>query len=203
MKKEVFLQDWIPINYEYVCGIDETGFGSGAGPVVVGAVIMPRGFKNSLIRDSKKLSEKQRNEAYKIIEENAISISVKAGSAQEINKFGISDVTFKLMHECIRETKVRPNYVIVDGTNWREYEDKTIPVTLIPKGDDIYTCIAAASIVAKVKRDEYMCKIHELHPEYAWNDNKGYLTEKHINAIKEHGHTSYHRLLYIKNFIKK
>lgn len=200
MKIDKILAEWL--NYDNVLGIDECGRGCGAGPVVTGAVILPKGFSSPLIRDSKKLSEKQRNEAYKLIMDNAISVVVKAGSAQLINEIGINGATFKMMHESIKETSLRPNYVLVDGTVWVDYEDLTLPVTCIPKGDDTYTCIAAAAIVAKVRRDEYMNKLHDQSPQYGWNTNKGYLTEEHINAIKNHGINRYHRLMYVKNFIK-
>lgn len=202
-KEKKVLIDWP--EHDYVAGLDEVGRGCGAGPVVTAAVIMPKGFKSPLIRDSKKLSSKQRNEAYQLILDNAISISCNAGSVKEIDEHGINMATFKTMHKCIDELTTKPEYLLIDGTTWEPYlgtnanKDK---LSLIPKGDDTYTCIAAAAIVAKVRRDGYMDNLHELHPNYKWNSNKGYLTADHISALKEYGANRYHRKLYIRNIIK-
>ncbi len=203
MKEIKLLDDWCC--YENVCGMDECGRGCGAGPVVTAAVIMPKGFKSLLIRDSKKLTPKQRDKAYKLIVENALSISCNAGSINDINSLGINKTTFKTMHKCIDELKIKPEYILVDGVEWEDYtgtNGNNNALTLIPKGDDKYTCIAAASIIAKVRRDEYMDKLHELYPIYNWKSNKGYLTPDHIKALKNHGSNKYHRILYVKNFIK-
>lgn len=193
------------IDLEFICGIDEVGRGCGAGPVVTAAVIMPKTFKSPLIRDSKKLSEKQRLEAYDLIMKNVIAYSCNAGSVRDIDELGINKATFKCMHKCIDDLSVKPHSILVDGNVWEEYKgsngDNT-SVILVPKGDDIYMSIAAAAIVAKVRRDEYMCKLHRLHPEYNWCKNKGYLTPDHISALKSNGRNRYHRTLYIKNFIK-
>ena len=200
-KEKKILQDWP--EHTYVAGLDEVGRGCGAGPVVTAAVILPKGFSSSLIRDSKKLSEKQRNEAYKLIMDNAISIACHAGSAIEINEVGINKSTFNTMHKCIDNLSIRPEYLLIDGTVWEDYTgaNSDNKYTLVPKGDDTYTCIAAAAIVAKVRRDEYMSKLHEIHPEYNWAKNKGYLTPDHISALKEYGANRYHRTLYVKNFV--
>jgi ribonuclease HII len=202
-KEKKLLEDWP--EYEHVAGLDEVGRGCGAGPVVTAAVIMPRGFKSPLIRDSKKLSEKQRNEAYKLIQDNALAISCNAGSVSDVNDLGINKATFKTMHRCLDELSVRPQYILVDGNVWEDYTGTNADnnkLTLVPKGDDTYTCIAAAAIVAKVRRDEYMGKLHELYPLYNWKGNKGYLTPDHILALKTHGANKYHRTLFIKNFVK-
>jgi len=202
-KEQKILESWP--SHDSVAGLDEVGRGCGAGPVVTAAVIMPKDFKSPLIRDSKKLSEKQRTEAYKLIVDNALAISCNAGSVTDINILGINKATFKTMHKCLDELSLRPDYILVDGTVWEPYtglnadNDK---LTLVPKGDDIYTCIAAAAIVAKVRRDEYMTKLHEKYPHYGWDSNKGYLTPDHIAALKDHGPNKYHRTLYIKNFVK-
>lgn len=201
-KKEKFLDEWVI--GQFVAGIDEVGKGCGAGPVVSSAVILPKGFRSSLIRDSKQLNEKQRNEAYKVITENAIAYTCNAGSVKDINAMGINPITFKTMHKCIDDLTQKPDYILVDGDVWENYKgtngDNNF-LTLIPKGDDLYTCIAAASIVAKVRRDEYMTKLHELFPIYNWKENKGYLTPEHIDALKKHGWNKHHRLMFIKNFI--
>lgn len=188
-------------DYDYVVGLDEVGRGAGAGPVVTAAVIMPKGFKSELIRDSKQLTEKQRNDAYKLIMENAIDVVCEAVSATVINEIGINPATFKAMHLCLDKLTKQPEHILVDGTVWEHYSDT--PVTTVPKGDDTYTCIAAAAIVAKVRRDEYMGKIHKLYPQYEWSGNKGYLSTGHIAAIKKYGPCRYHRTQYIRNFVSK
>lgn len=187
------------INLDYIVGLDEVGRGCGAGPVVTAAVILPKGFSSPLLRDSKKLSEKQRNIAYQLIIDNAISIVCHAGSVTEINELGINSATFKTMHRCLDDLTTTPQHILVDGIVWEEYNN--IPVTKVPKGDDTYMCIAAAAIYAKVRRDEYMVKLHELYPKYDWNSNKGYLSPSHIAAIKEIGVCKYHRNQYVRNFI--
>ena len=187
--------------YNNVAGLDEVGRGCGAGPVVTAAVILPQGFNSPLIRDSKKLSPKQRDEAYKLIMENAISVSCHAGPVKEIDEIGINPSTFNTMYKCLDDLSIKPDHILIDGTVWTEREQDA-EVTLVPKGDDTYTCIAAAAIVAKVRRDEYMCKLHLLHPQYNWCRNKGYLTPDHIEALKEHGANKYHRKQYVKNFVK-
>jgi ribonuclease HII len=188
---------------EFICGIDECGRGCGAGPVVTAAVILPKGFKSELIRDSKKLSEKQRNEAYHLIINNALSYSCLAGSVKDIDELGINVATFNTMHRCLDALLVKPSHILVDGTTWKDYNgENSAEVSLIPKGDDTYTSIAAAAIIAKVRRDEYMVKLHGLFPAYNWESNKGYLSPEHISALKEIGSTKYHRTLYIKNFTK-
>ena len=199
-KEKKVLEDYG--DYELVCGIDEVGRGCGAGPVVTAAVIMPKGFKSTLIRDSKKLSAKQRQEAYQLILDNAISIVCNSGSVTSIDDMGINPATFKVMRTCLDELSVKPDYILIDGTVWEPYDGiNSAPIELVPKGDDTYTCIAAAAIVAKVRRDEYMCKLHEIHPEYNWCSNKGYLTPDHISALKEYGSNKYHRKQYVKNFV--
>ena len=202
-KEEKILIDWY--SNGNVVGLDEVGRGCGAGPVVTAAVIMPKGFKSPLIRDSKKLSEKQRNEAYQLIMNNALAVSCNAGSVGDIDKFGINKATFNTMHKCLDELTIKPDYILVDGIVWEPYTGKNgdnNSLTLVPKGDDIYTCIAAAAIVAKVRRDEYMTKLHQQFPLYGWDANKGYLTPEHIEALKTHGSTKYHRIMYVKNFVK-
>lgn len=188
------------LGLEYICGVDEVGRGCGAGPVVTAAVILPKDFKSPLLRDSKKLTEKQRNEAYSIILENALAIECNAGSVDDINKLGINQATFKTIHRCLSELKVKPEYVLLDGLVWDNAG--YYRVELVPKGDDTYMSIASAAIVAKVRRDEYMTKLHEIYPKFCWSSNKGYLTKDHINALKEFGANQYHRTLFVKNFVK-
>lgn len=200
-KEKKLLLEWP--EHEYVAGLDEVGRGCGAGPVVTAAVILPRGFNSPLIRDSKKLSKKQRKEAYELITNNALSISCSAGSVKDINELGINKATFKTMHKCIDELSIKPEYLLIDGTVWEDYKghNSDNSYSLIPKGDDTYTSIAAAAIIAKVRRDEYMCKLHLQYPQYGWCTNKGYLTPDHIEALKNHGKNRYHRDQYVKNFV--
>ena len=193
------------VQLDYICGIDEVGRGCGAGPVVTAAVILPKGFESPLIRDSKKLSENQRNIAYKLIMETAISVSCNAGSVPDINEMGIDKATYKTMYKCLSELTTEPQHILLDGNAWETYsgeKDYNSILTLVPKGDDTYTSIAAAAIVAKVRRDEYMTKLHEKYPKYNWAGNKGYLTPDHIAALKEIGSNKYHRTKYIRNFVK-
>lgn len=202
-KEKKLLEDYG--DQQYVAGLDEVGRGCGAGPVVTAAVIMPKDFKSPLIRDSKKLSEKQRKEAYALIMDNALSVSCFAGSVNDINEMGIDKATFKTMYKCLSDLSIEPEHILVDGVSWETYSDEKKydnMITLVPKGDDTYTCIAAAAIVAKVRRDEYMCKLHLKYPMFNWCKNKGYLTPDHIAALKEHGINKYHRKLYVRNFVK-
>ena len=207
MKITDFVLEYAPEEYsdlDFICGIDECGRGCGSGPVTTASVILPKGFSSPLIRDSKKLTEKQRNEAYKLIMDNAISVSCNHGSVDDINEMGIDKATFKTMYKCLSEMDTKPQHILIDGISWETYndeEDINDKVTLVPKGDDTYTSIAAAAIVAKVTRDAYMTKLHEEHPNYNWKKNKGYLTPDHIAAIKEFGPLSYHRTKYIRNFV--
>jgi ribonuclease HII len=186
---------------QYVAGIDEVGRGSFAGPVVTAAVILPPDFEHELIRDSKKLTDKQRREAYQIIIDNAIAYSVQAGSAKLINQIGINPATFNTMHKCLDTLAIKPNHILVDGTQWEDWEG--IPHTCVVKGDDTYLSIAAAAILAKVRRDDYMIKIHEIHPHYNFAGSKGYYCKKHGEGILKHGSCSYHRTQYVETWLKK
>lgn len=203
MAKDNKILEYAPLEYinrPLIVGLDEVGRGCGAGPVVTAAVILPSDFVSPLLRDSKKLTEKQRNDAYDLIMKHAISVSCHAGSVKDINDLGINPTTFKTMHKCLDELSVEPDHILVDGIVWEPYHKK-ISVSKVPKGDDTYLSIAAAAIVAKVRRDEYMTKLHVLYPDYGWDSNKGYLTAVHIEGIKQKGACKYHRNQYIKNFI--
>lgn len=179
------------------CGVDEVGRGCLAGPVFAAAVILPKNFTSENIKDSKKLSEKARQRILKEIEENAISWSVEMVSPSDIDKHNIQNATFGAMNKAINNLSVKPEHILVDGNVFNSFED--IPYTCVIKGDNEYLSIAAASIVAKVYRDEYMKKIHEDFPIYSWDKNKGYGSKKHIESIIEEGITHHHR----KSFLKK
>lgn len=180
-------------------GIDEAGRGCLAGPVVSAAVILPKNFNNSLIKDSKKLSEKKRKEAYKIIVENALNYSVSLVLPETIDKINILQATMLSMHNCL-DTLEGFNHILVDGNYFNKYKD--IPHTCVIKGDDTYYSIAAASILAKVSRDEYLKELHNEFPVYNWDSNKGYGTKYHTDMIKEVGHTKHHRLSFLKNTLQ-
>ena len=172
-------------------GCDEAGRGCLAGPVVAAAVILPRGYKNIKLDDSKKISEKNRNELRIDIEKNAIAIGIGIVEERKIEKINILQASLLAMHLAIKNLAVRPSHLAIDGNKFNPYPK--IDHTCIIKGDGKYMNIAAASIIAKTKRDEIMKKLSISFPEYLWNQNKGYPTKKHKNAISEFGITKHHR----------
>ena len=175
-------------------GCDEAGRGCLAGPVVAAAVILPKGFKNELLNDSKKISEKTRNELRLIIETEATSWGIGFVSPNEIDKINILQAAFLAMHRAIEQLKAKPKHLVIDGNKFNPY--KKIPHTCIIKGDGKYMNIAAASILAKTHRDEFMYNIHEKFPHYNWNKNKGYPTKEHREAISTHGTSPHHRMSF-------
>ena len=172
-------------------GTDEAGRGCLAGPVVAAAVILPADFSHPFLNDSKQLSEKKRQELRPIIEENALAFAVSFVWQDEIDKINILQASITAMHRAIDALKISPEFIIVDGNKFRKYQQ--IPHQTIVKGDSKYLSIAAASILAKTYRDEYMEKIHQEFPNYFWGKNKGYPTIDHRNAIREFGATIHHR----------
>ena len=172
-------------------GTDEAGRGCLAGPVVAAAVILPADFSHPFLNDSKQLSEKKRQELRPIIEENALAFAVSFVWQDEIDKINILQASITAMHRAIDALKISPEFIIVDGNKFRKYQQ--IPHQTIVKGDTKYLSIAAASILAKTYRDEYMEKIHQEFPNYFWGKNKGYPTIDHRNAIREFGATIHHR----------
>jgi ribonuclease HII len=176
---------------EFEVGIDEAGRGCIAGPVTASAVILPMDFNNKHLDDSKKLSEKKRLDLKTIIEREAIDYSVFFINAKTIDNINILNSTFKAMHGALDSLKIHPNFILVDGNKFIKYKD--IPHKCIIKGDGKYQNIAAASILAKTYRDEYMKKLHSKFPKYGWNTNKGYGTEFHMDMINKHGKTDFHR----------
>jgi ribonuclease HII len=172
-------------------GCDEAGRGCLAGPVFAAAVILPKKFKNSLLNDSKKLNETQRKYLRPIIEENAITFAVAQVSAEEIDKINILNASFLAMHRALDQLKVIPESLLIDGNRFNKYKD--IPHHCIIEGDGKYMSIAAASILAKTYRDDYMENLHESFPHYDWKSNKAYATLSHRNAIIEFGITEHHR----------
>lgn len=172
-------------------GTDEAGRGCLAGPVVAAAVILPPDFSHAFLYDSKQLSEKKRQELRPIIEENAISYAVSFVMQDEIDEINILQASITAMHRAIDGLKIIPEFIIVDGNKFRKYQQ--IPHQTIVKGDSKYLSIAAASILAKTYRDDYMEKIHQEFPAYFWSKNKGYPTVEHRNSIREFGATIHHR----------
>lgn len=176
-------------NFE--CGTDEAGRGCLAGPVTAAAVILPKNFTNTIMNDSKQLSEKKRHFLKPIIQKEAIAYACAHIWQDEIDTINILNASIKAMHASISLLKTTPTYIIVDGNKFKDYN--TIPHKTIIKGDSKYLSIAAASILAKTIRDEYMNSIHEEFPMYNWKKNKGYPTKEHREAIKKYGVTKYHR----------
>lgn len=173
------------------CGTDEAGRGCLAGPVTAAAVILPKDFKNMTLNDSKQLSEKKRKFLKPIIELEAISFSYAHIYPSKIDTINILNASILAMHHSIEQLKTSPEFIIVDGNRFKPF--KNIPFETIVKGDSKYTSIAAASVIAKTARDEYMERIHEEYPIYNWKQNKGYPTKEHRDAIRKFGITKYHR----------
>ena len=167
-----------------IAGVDEVGRGPLVGPVVVAAVILPKGYYNEYIKDSKKLSEKKRNELFDIIMRDAISVSIGIKDNKVIDKENIYQATKLAMYDAINNLKVKPEYVLIDAM---KLEDLSIPSKSIVKGDAKSESIAAASIIAKVTRDNMMYELDKKFPEYGFKNHKGYPTKAHLDAIKKYG----------------
>lgn len=172
-------------------GCDEAGRGCLAGAVYAAAVILPPDFKNELLNDSKQLTEKQRYALREVIEKEAVDYAIGIITPEEIDKINILNASFLAMHRALDALKVRPEHLLIDGNRFRKYQD--VAHTTVVKGDGKYMSIAAASILAKTYRDDYMQRLHEEFPVYDWNHNKGYPTRKHREAIRRYGESPYHR----------
>ncbi|HNS17233.1 MAG TPA: ribonuclease HII [Bacteroidales bacterium] len=175
-------------------GCDEAGRGCLAGPVYAAAVILPKGYRNDDLNDSKKLSAKKRQTLRDEILSDAVAWSVAFSTPQEIDQMNILQASFLAMHRALQSLVPRPGFLLIDGNRFRRYED--IPYVCIVKGDSIYMSIAAASVLAKVFRDEYMQTLHASYPVYHWDDNKGYPTAFHKKAIRQAGLSPEHRLTF-------
>lgn len=177
------------LNKELIeAGCDEAGRGCLAGSVYAAAVILPKDFKNELLNDSKQLTEHQRYALREVIEKEALAWAV---GVDEIN---ILNASFLAMHRAVDGLKLKPQHLLIDGNRFKKYQD--VPHTTVVKGDGKYLSIAAASILAKTYRDDYMKALHEEYPYYDWSSNKGYPTKKHRAAIREYGTTPYHRMTF-------
>ena len=181
-------------NLYYEAGTDEAGRGCLAGPVTAAAIILPKSFKKELINDSKQLSEKNREILKPILEKEAVSYAVTHLEPKIIDEINILNASIKAMQESVLKLNPLPIHIIVDGNRFKPVAN--IPHTCIIKGDGKYMSIAAASILAKTYRDEYMNKIHEEFPMYNWKQNKGYPTKEHREAIRKYGITKYHRITF-------
>ncbi|MCX7697528.1 MAG: ribonuclease HII [Bacteroidales bacterium] len=178
-------------DFKFEAGCDEAGRGCLAGPVVAAAVILPPGVYHPELNDSKLLSPNKREKLRKIIEQNAVSFAVEMVDAQTIDKINILQASIFAMHKALKKLNPQPQFIIVDGNRFSSYQN--IPFKAIPKGDSIYASIAAASILAKTYRDEFMISLSQKFPAYQWDKNKGYPTKNHIKAILLYGLTPYHR----------
>jgi len=175
----------------FEAGTDEAGRGCLAGPVTAAAITLPKNFTNDVLNDSKQLSEIKRNLLKPVLEKEAVSFSVCHVFQDEIDEINILNASFLAMHRAIDKLQPQPDFIIVDGNRFKAYPN--IEHECIIKGDGKYMSIAAASVLAKTYRDEYMAKIHEEFPMYNWKKNKGYPTKEHREAIKKYGITKYHR----------
>ncbi len=172
-------------------GCDEAGRGCLAGAVFAAAVILPPDFWHKGLKDSKQMTEKQRFKLRDIIQQNAIAWSIGTASAEEIDHINISQASFRAMHRAIEQLKVLPEYLLIDGKYFNPFTG--VPHVCIVKGDAKFTAIAAASVLAKTYRDEYITQLAEEYPHYHWEQNKGYPTKNHREAIERFGLTPYHR----------
>ncbi|MBO4840660.1 MAG: ribonuclease HII [Bacteroidaceae bacterium] len=191
-------------------GCDEAGRGCLAGPVFAAAVILPSDFQNEMLNDSKQLTEKKRYQLREVIEREALAWAVGVVDNKEIDQINILNASILAMHRALDQLKLRPQNIIVDGNRWKPYKEPTandnvndndnkptvIPATTIVKGDGKYLSIAAASILAKTYRDDFMLRIHEEFPQYHWDKNKGYPAKVHREAIRQFGTTPYHRMSF-------
>lgn len=175
-------------------GCDEAGRGCLAGAVYAAAVILPPDFRNDTLNDSKQLTERCRYALREVIEREAVAWAVGVVTPEEIDQMNILNASFLAMHRAIDGLKVRPQHLLIDGNRFRPYHD--LPHTTIVKGDGKYLSIAAASILAKTYRDDYMNALHREYPLYDWDRNKGYPTRCHREAIRRHGTTPYHRMTF-------
>ncbi|MEE1037947.1 MAG: ribonuclease HII [Eubacterium sp.] len=183
--------------YQYICGIDEVGRGPLAGPVVAGAVILPKDCHILYLNDSKQLSEKKREELYDIIMQEAVAVGIGYASHERIDEINILQATYEAMREAISKLQVAPDILLNDAVTIPGVSMKQVPII---KGDAKSISIAAASIVAKVTRDRLMVEMDKQYPEYHFAENKGYGSQAHIEALKKYGPTPIHRRSFIKNF---
>ena len=180
-----------------ICGVDEAGRGPLAGPVCAAAVILPEHLELPGLTDSKKLSDKKRRELFPLIKEQAIAYGIGLASEKEIDEINILQATFLAMQRALDQLNVKPDLALIDGNREKDFG---VPVKTVVKGDSLSANIAAASVLAKVTRDDLMLEMAETYPEYGFEIHKGYGTKAHYAALTEHGPSSIHRLTFLKKF---
>ena len=182
---------------QVICGVDEAGRGPLAGPVCAAAVILPKGLEIPGLTDSKKLTDKKRRELFPVIQEQAIAWSIGFATEQEIDEINILQATFLAMQRALDQLTVKPDLALIDGNREKDFG---MPVKTVVKGDSLSANIAAASVLAKVTRDDLMVKLAETYPQYGFEIHKGYGTKAHYAALREHGASPVHRMTFLKKF---
>ena len=183
-----------------ICGVDEAGRGPLAGPVYAAAVILPRDLEIPGLTDSKKLSDKKRRELFPIIQEQAVAFGIGVASEKEIDEINILQATFLAMKRALEKLSVRPDLALIDGNRETDFG---VPAKTVVKGDSLSASIAAASILAKVSRDDYMMELAQKYPQYGSDIHKGYGTKAHYQALREFGPSEVHRMTFLKSFYGK
>jgi ribonuclease HII len=190
-------QSFFEKGIEVICGVDEAGRGPLAGPVCAAAVILPAGIDIPGLNDSKKLSDKRRRELFPIIKEKAIAYGIAFADHSEIDEINILQATYLAMERALAMLEVKPQLALIDGNRAKDFG---IPVETVVHGDSLSASIAAASVLAKVTRDNYMLEMAEKYPQYGFDIHKGYGTKAHYAALTEHGHCPIHRMSFLKKF---
>lgn len=183
--------------YKMICGVDEAGRGPLAGPVCAAAVILPKGLVLPGLNDSKKLTDKKRRELFPIIKEQAIAYGIGLASHEEIDEINILQATYLAMERAIAQLEGKADFALIDGNRAKDFG---LPLRTVVKGDSLSASIAAASVLAKVTRDDIMMEMAETYPEYGFDVHKGYGTKAHYEALREHGHSPIHRMSFLKKF---
>ena len=183
--------------YKMICGVDEAGRGPLAGPVCAAAVILPKGLELPGLNDSKKLTDKKRRELFPIIKEQAIAYGIGLASHEEIDEINILQATYLAMERAISQLNGKADFALIDGNRASDFG---LPVRTVVKGDSLSASIAAASILAKVTRDDIMLEMANKYPEYGFEVHKGYGTKAHYEALRSHGHSPIHRMSFLKKF---
>ena len=183
--------------YKMICGVDEAGRGPLAGPVCAAAVILPKGLELPGLNDSKKLTDKKRRELFPVIKEQAIAYGIGLASHEEIDEINILQATYLAMERAIAQLEGKADYALIDGNRAKDFG---LPVRTVVKGDSLSASIAAASVLAKVTRDDIMLELAKEYPEYGFDVHKGYGTKAHYDALRTHGHSPIHRITFLKKF---
>ena len=183
--------------YQIICGVDEAGRGPLAGPVCAAAVILPTGLEIQGLTDSKKLTDKKRRELFPVIKEQAIAYGIGLASHEEIDEINILQATYLAMERALAQLSVKPEIALIDGNRAKDFG---LPVRTVVKGDSLSANIAAASVLAKVTRDNMMLELAEQYPEYSFDVHKGYGTKAHYEALRQHGASAIHRKTFLKKF---